>query len=145
MPTYITLLTYTPQGIEKIKESPARLEKAKAAIKTAGGEMKAFYLTMGAYDAVAISEAPSNEAYTRPSWPLRRPALFAHKRCVRFQRPSTGRLCLADLGKSLPLVTQSAPPLSSGLGPSSLATCGSQSRRGLRGWYHSCLPGRACP
>ena len=63
MPTYITLLTYTPQGIEKIKESPARLEKAKAAMKAAGGEMKAFYLTMGGYDAVAISEAPSNEAY----------------------------------------------------------------------------------
>ena len=65
MPTYITLLTYTPQGIEKIKESPARLEKAKAAIKAAGGEMKAFYLTMGGYDAVAISEAPSNEAYAK--------------------------------------------------------------------------------
>jgi uncharacterized protein with GYD domain len=65
MPTYITLLTYTPQGIEKIKESPARLEKAKAAVKAAGGEMKAFYLTMGGYDAVAISEAPSNEAYAR--------------------------------------------------------------------------------
>ena len=65
MPTYITLLTYTPQGIEKMKESPARLEKAKAAVKAAGGEMKAFYLTIGAYDAVAISEAPSNEAYAR--------------------------------------------------------------------------------
>jgi uncharacterized protein with GYD domain len=65
MPTYITLLRYTQQGIEKIKESPARLEKVKAAIKAAGGEMTAFYLTMGAYDAVAISEAPSNEAYAK--------------------------------------------------------------------------------
>ena len=65
MPTYITLLKFTQQGIEKIKESPARLEKAKAAVKAAGGEMKAFYLTMGAYDAVAISEAPSNEAYAK--------------------------------------------------------------------------------
>jgi uncharacterized protein with GYD domain len=27
--------------------------------------LKAFYLTMGAYDAVAISEAPSNEAYAK--------------------------------------------------------------------------------
>ena len=65
MPTYITLLRYTQQGNEKIKESPSRLEKVKAAIKAAGGEMKAFYITMGAYDAVAISEAPSNEAYAR--------------------------------------------------------------------------------
>jgi uncharacterized protein with GYD domain len=65
MPTYITLIEFTQQGIEKIKDSPARLEKAKAAVKAAGGEMKAFYLTMGRYDAVAISEAPSNEAYAK--------------------------------------------------------------------------------
>jgi uncharacterized protein with GYD domain len=65
MPTYITLLRFTQQGIETIKESPARLEKAKAAIKAAGGELKAFYLTMGGYDAVVISDAPSNEAYAR--------------------------------------------------------------------------------
>ena len=65
MPTYITLIQYTQQGIEKIKDSPARLEKAKAAVKAAGGEIKAFYLTMGRYDAVTISEAPSNEAYAK--------------------------------------------------------------------------------
>ncbi len=64
MPTYITLIRYTQRGIENAKESPARLEKAKQAIKAAGGEMKAFYLTMGQYDAVAISEAPSDEALT---------------------------------------------------------------------------------
>ncbi|HLF25259.1 MAG TPA: GYD domain-containing protein [Anaerolineae bacterium] len=63
MPTYITLLRFTQQGVEKIKEGPARLERAKAAVKAAGGEMKAFYLTMGQYDAVVINEAPSDEAY----------------------------------------------------------------------------------
>jgi uncharacterized protein with GYD domain len=65
MPTYITLLKFTQMGIEKITESPTRLEKAKAAMKAAGGEMKAFYLTMGSHDAVVISEAPSNEAYAK--------------------------------------------------------------------------------
>jgi uncharacterized protein with GYD domain len=64
MPTYVTLLRFTQQGVEKIKESPARLDRAKAAVKAAGGELKAFYLTMGQYDAVVISEAPSDEAYT---------------------------------------------------------------------------------
>ncbi len=63
MPTFITLLSFTQQGVEKIKEGPARLERAKAAIKASGGEMKAFYLTLGQYDAVAISEGPSDEAY----------------------------------------------------------------------------------
>ncbi len=63
MPTYITLIRYTQQGIENIKEGPARLDRAKAAIKAAGGELKAFYLTLGQYDAVAIGEAPSDDAY----------------------------------------------------------------------------------
>ena len=63
MPTFITLLSFTQQGVEKIKEGPARLERAKAAIKASGGEMKAFYLTLGQYDAVTISEGPSDEAY----------------------------------------------------------------------------------
>ena len=65
MPTYITLINYTQQGIANMKESPARLEQVKAAIKAAGGEMKAFYLTMGHYDAVSIGEAPDDETYAR--------------------------------------------------------------------------------
>lgn len=65
MPTYITLLRFTQQGIQHIKESPARLDRAKEAITAAGGELKAFYLTMGQYDAMAISDAPSDEAYAR--------------------------------------------------------------------------------
>ncbi len=63
MPTYITLFNYTQKGIENIKDSPARLDKAKEAMKAAGGEFKAFYLTMGRYDMVVISEAPNDEAY----------------------------------------------------------------------------------
>jgi uncharacterized protein with GYD domain len=65
MPMYITLLRFTQQGIQNIKESPARLERAREAFTAAGGELKAFYLTMGQYDAVAISDVPSGEAYAR--------------------------------------------------------------------------------
>ncbi len=63
MPTYITLVNYTQKGIKNIKESPARLDKVKEAMKAAGGELKAFYLTMGRYDMIVISEAPNDEAY----------------------------------------------------------------------------------
>jgi uncharacterized protein with GYD domain len=63
MPTYITLLRWTQQGIQNIKESPTRLDQTREAIKAAGGELKAFYLTMGRYDGIAISEAPNDEAY----------------------------------------------------------------------------------
>ncbi len=65
MPTYITLLRYTQQGIEKIKDGPTRLEAAKQSVRALGGEIKAFYLVMGQYDAVVISEAPDDETATR--------------------------------------------------------------------------------
>lgn len=61
MPTYISLLRFTQQGIEKIKESPARLDRARQAFQAMGAELKAFYLVMGRYDAVVISEAPNDE------------------------------------------------------------------------------------
>jgi uncharacterized protein with GYD domain len=65
MPTYISLLRYTEEGIKKIKESPTRLEAAKQSVRALGGELKAFYLVMGQYDAVVISEAPDDEAASR--------------------------------------------------------------------------------
>ena len=65
MPTYITLFQWTQKGIENVKDSPKRLDKAKQAIEAAGGKMQAFYLTMGQYDGVTISEAPSDEAFAK--------------------------------------------------------------------------------
>jgi uncharacterized protein with GYD domain len=65
MPTYLTLLRYTEQGIRNIKESPARLEAGKKAFQAAGGELKSFYLTLGRYDAFCISEAPNDETATK--------------------------------------------------------------------------------
>jgi uncharacterized protein with GYD domain len=59
---FITLIRYTQQGAAKIKESPARLDAAKKAAEKAGGKIHAWYLTMGKYDAVIISEFPNDEA-----------------------------------------------------------------------------------
>ena len=62
MPHFVTLIRFTQQGIAKIKESPARLDAAKNAAERAGGKIHGWYLTMGRYDAVLISEFPSDEA-----------------------------------------------------------------------------------
>ena len=59
---YVTLVRYTQQGAAKIKESPKRLDAAKKAAEAAGGKLHAWYLTMGKYDAVFISEFPNDEA-----------------------------------------------------------------------------------
>jgi uncharacterized protein with GYD domain len=62
MPQFVTLVRYTQQGISKIKESPSRFDAAKKAAEAVGGKVLAWYLTMGRYDAVLISEFPTDEA-----------------------------------------------------------------------------------
>jgi uncharacterized protein with GYD domain len=61
MPTYISLVRFTRKGAEDIKGGPGRLEEGKKAARARGGEIKAFYLVMGRYDAVLVIEAPSDE------------------------------------------------------------------------------------
>jgi len=61
MATFISLVNFTQQGLAKIKQSPDRLEISKQLFASMGAELKAFYLVMGRYDAVIISEAPDEE------------------------------------------------------------------------------------
>ncbi|HUM13321.1 MAG TPA: GYD domain-containing protein [Myxococcaceae bacterium] len=65
MPTYVTLMRFTDQGIRNIKESPARLEAAKKLFQSAGAEIKSFYLALGNYDAVLVVEGPNDETAAR--------------------------------------------------------------------------------
>ncbi len=62
MPMYITLLNWTDQGIRNIKESPDRLDAARQAAQDARGDLGEVYMTMGAYDLVAVSTFPNDEA-----------------------------------------------------------------------------------
>ena len=62
MAKYITLLNWTDQGIKSIKDSPKRIDAVRALAKKHGCEMQDFYLTIGAYDMMAIVEAPDDEA-----------------------------------------------------------------------------------
>ena len=61
MPTYITLLKWTGQGIGKAKDSPKRLDAGRKAMKKRGVEIKDTYLTMGRYDLVCVVEGPDDE------------------------------------------------------------------------------------
>ena len=61
MATYLMLFRFTQQGIEKIKESPARVEAAKELCRSLGGEMKQFYFFLGRYDTGFTLEAPNDE------------------------------------------------------------------------------------
>jgi uncharacterized protein with GYD domain len=65
MATFITLARYTQQGISKIKDSPNRVDAYRKAAQGAGGSVKGFYLTLGRYDIVVITEAPDDAAVAR--------------------------------------------------------------------------------
>ncbi len=60
MPTYISLMNYTDRGLREVKKSPSRVDAARKAAEELGGKMGDLYLTMGAYDLVAISEFPDD-------------------------------------------------------------------------------------
>ena len=62
MAKYVVLMSWTDQGIKAIKDSPKRLDAGKALAKKLGGELKKFYMTMGAYDMVGIVEMPDDAA-----------------------------------------------------------------------------------
>jgi uncharacterized protein with GYD domain len=61
MPTYISLMKFSDQGIRDVKKAPQRLQEAVKGLEAMGGKLTALYVTMGEYDYVAIAEAPSDE------------------------------------------------------------------------------------
>ena len=65
MPSYLSLLKWTDQGVHNIKASPQRLDAFKHAAQAAGGRVIFFYSTMGEYDMVLLTELPNDEVASR--------------------------------------------------------------------------------
>jgi uncharacterized protein with GYD domain len=64
VPTYISLINYTDQGIKTVKDTLGRAEAAQQLASGMGGSLKDVYWTLGSYDLVAVSEAPDDETAT---------------------------------------------------------------------------------
>lgn len=65
MTNYIMLGNFTDAGAKTVTDSTRRLDAAKKLLRDMGGEFKAFFLTMGAYDIVAVYEAPDDAIAAR--------------------------------------------------------------------------------
>ena len=65
MPTFISFVNWTEQGIRNVKDAPNRFEAAKAALKEMGGEVKDIYVTTGQYDIVVIADAPDGDTMAK--------------------------------------------------------------------------------
>lgn len=65
MPTYILLLTLTPEGREKMLEDTQAVLRAGAALTVPGVQVLGQYGVLGAYDFVNVVEASDNETIAR--------------------------------------------------------------------------------
>lgn len=61
MPTYISLVQFTDQGIRAAKGTTHRLADWAAKVKSRGVTVKQMYWTLGQYDQVCVFEAPDDE------------------------------------------------------------------------------------
>jgi uncharacterized protein with GYD domain len=64
MPTYVSLVNWTEQGVKAFRDTVDRAEAGEQLGAKLGGMLKALYWTLGPYDLVAISEAPDDETAT---------------------------------------------------------------------------------
>lgn len=64
MPTYITLLNWTDQGIRHFDETTQRAEAFAEAAQKLGVKLLNVYWTVGPYDLVVVVEAPDDETAT---------------------------------------------------------------------------------
>jgi uncharacterized protein with GYD domain len=63
VPTYITLINWTDQGVRSVKDTLERSERvAEDAEKKHGARFERIYWTVGPYDIIAILEAPDEES-----------------------------------------------------------------------------------
>jgi uncharacterized protein with GYD domain len=61
MPTYIVLMKLTEEGIKTLKDGTARVRESAKLMEEMGSKLTGFYLTMGEYDFIAVSEVPNDE------------------------------------------------------------------------------------
>jgi len=57
MPTFISMLSWTDQGIRNVKDSPKRLQAGREAGKKLGVDIKQVFLVNGEFDLLVIMEA----------------------------------------------------------------------------------------
>ncbi len=64
MPTYVTLMNWTDQGIRTVRDTVDRSEQADALAEKHGARIEQVYWTVGPYDIVVLVQAPDDESVT---------------------------------------------------------------------------------
>ncbi|GAC1317098.1 MAG: GYD domain-containing protein [Thermoleophilaceae bacterium] len=70
MPTFIMLTTLTPEGIQTVKNNPARIREVNQEIESLGAKVTAQWASLGRFDFVNVVEAPDEKTMARVSLEL---------------------------------------------------------------------------
>jgi uncharacterized protein with GYD domain len=65
MPAYISLFTFTEQGIKTVKDTVQRAQMVKEQAKAAGGRVIGVWWLQGQYDGILVFEAPDEDTAMR--------------------------------------------------------------------------------
>jgi uncharacterized protein with GYD domain len=64
MPTYVSLINWTEQGVRNFRDTVHRAEDFRGLVKENGGQVRQILWTLGEYDVVGVVEFPDDEAAT---------------------------------------------------------------------------------
>jgi uncharacterized protein with GYD domain len=64
MPTYVSLVNWTEQGVKNFRDTIRRGEDARGLIEQSGGQLRQLLWTLGEYDLVSVADFPDDETAT---------------------------------------------------------------------------------
>ena len=70
MPTFILMTTLTPEGVQTLKNNPARIREVNREVEQLGATVKAQWATLGHVDFISVIEAPDERTIARVSLEL---------------------------------------------------------------------------
>lgn len=65
MPTYVSLLNWTDQGIRKVKQTTKRAKAFHDMARKTQVKVREIHWTVGLYDVVVVMDAPDDQAISR--------------------------------------------------------------------------------
>ena len=61
MPTYVTLVSWTDQGVKNARDTVRRAREFRSDVERRGGKLLSIYWTQGRYDIVTVVDFPDEQ------------------------------------------------------------------------------------
>ena len=65
MPRYVSLISWTDQGVRTVDDGPKRVDVARKSLEDMGGRFLSVYMTMGIHDMIITYDAPDDAVAAR--------------------------------------------------------------------------------